>query len=397
MGNGHHDDEPLPTMVVIVGAGITGAATAYYVTKQSNLPLTIVDAVGPASCSSGKAGAFLPGTCGDGSKREALFRKSFPLHKQLANDLNLQSFRELPAFQVDIEKSISQDEDDSLAQEVLGLSDFDHRPLPGPSAIVDPAELTQALFDRSLQCGAKFRMGAVHRLESSGSCVTSISFEDGTSLEVAEDEDVVIALGPWSCRIEDWLGKPLPLDGILSTSMIWGNIPEGTCDSALFCKEDSNGCHLEVFPRSDQSLYVSGLGGSEVISPAVFRGLDCPDPKGKFTPNLAQVVAAQKSLKRLQLPSISSRPPDIVQACIRPAAPDGMPILGKLLDNVYVATGGGPWGITWGPLMGLSIASMILDEDDEPPIRLAAFKPERFDTLIYRTLLKERSRIDEVT
>jgi glycine/D-amino acid oxidase-like deaminating enzyme len=233
--------------------------------------------------------------------------------------------------------------------------------------------------------------------------LTSISFEDGTSLEVAEDEDVVIALGPWSCRIEDWLGKPLPLDGVLSTSMIWENIPkDSTCDdSALFCKEDSNGCHLEVFPRSyDQSLYVSGLGESEVISPKVFRGLDGPDPKRKCTPNLSRAAAAQTSLERLQLPSsISSRPPDIVQACIRPVAPDGMPILGKVLDNVYVATGGGPWGITWGPLMGLSIASMILDEDDDdPPIRLGPFKPERFDTLIYRTLLKERSsRIDEVT
>jgi D-amino-acid dehydrogenase len=71
-------------------------------------------------------------------------------------------------------------------------------------------------------------------------------------------------------------------------------------------------------------------------------------------------------------------------------SPDGVPIVGQLFGNVYIATGGGPWGITWGPLMGKSLASLINDDDD-PPIRLGPLKPERFDTLIYRQLLKSRA------
>ena len=52
-------------------------------------------------------------------------------------------------------------------------------------------------------------------------------------------------------------------------------------------------------------------------------------------------------------------PPDEIQACIRPNSPDGIPLVGKILDNCYVATGGGPWGITYGPLMGQEIAKQI--------------------------------------
>ena len=31
------------------------------------------------------------------------------------------------------------------------------------------------------------------------------------------------------------------------------------------------------------------------------------------------------------------------------------------------------------------------DDDDGPPIRLSAMRPQRYDTLVYRTLLKSRS------
>ena len=83
----------------------------------------------------------------------------------------------------------------------------------------------------------------------------------------------------------------------------------------------------------------------------------------------------------------------MIQACIRPMSPDGVPVVGKLLDNVYVATGGGPWGITWGPLMGKSLASLINDDCDAP-IRLGSLSPKRFDTMVYRSLQKSRSSED---
>ena len=90
-----------------------------------------------------------------------------------------------------------------------------------------------------------------------------------------------------------------------------------------------------------------------------------------------------------------------MQACVRPCAPDGLPVLGPLaqVKNVYVATGGNVWGILWSPAVGRAVADMILaDRDDEDTssasgdLNLRAFAPKRFDTLTYRTLLKQRGR-----
>lgn len=73
-------------------------------------------------------------------------------------------------------------------------------------------------------------------------------------------------------------------------------------------------------------------------------------------------------------------------------SPDGVPIVGNVFGNVYIATGGGPWGITWGPLMGKTLSALISDEEG-PPIRLGSLKPQRFDTLIYQQLLKSRAPV----
>ena len=392
---------PLPadiTMVVIIGGGVVGTSTAYYLSSQHQQErLTIVDAVGPAACSSGRAGAFLAGSWGDDwSKRQGLFKASFSLHEQLSKELQLQSFRKLDSFQVDLESEGDKDGEALAQHQDPWLSDkrIHHEPLKGPSGIVDPSELTLALFEKVVhEREGSFYKGTVKGFETSGSYASCISFQDGTTLEIDKDEAVVIAIGPWSSLIEDWFDVPMPVDGVLSTSIVWDDVPETAVQSALFCNEDSNGCHLEVFPRADGSLYVSGLGGSEIMSPEVFRGLNAPDPSEACVPNLGRAAAAKRSLERLMLRLDNSKNNSKLQACIRPTAPDGMPILGKVLDNVYVATAGGPWGITWGPLMGLCVAHMILDQ--EPPIRLAPFKPQRFDSIIYRTLLKERTRIDE--
>jgi glycine/D-amino acid oxidase-like deaminating enzyme len=429
-------------MVVIIGGGIAGVSTAYYLsslvaTGSSSIPLpiTLVDAavVGASTtCASGKAGAFVTSSWGmergsggtNNQKQKALFRESFALHEALADELELKSFQTVSAFRV-----ADQDDNDTMS------------PLAGPSAMVDPAELTTKLFQKTLQqegTDVTFQQGFVEGLETENNSedgrprVTSIRFQDGAtvaSLDVGSDEEVVIALGPWSSRIEDWLDVPLPLDGVVSTSLIWNDIMEDDSSfsdknkKALFCSEDDQGCHLEIFPRtstndkhptksrSSSSIYVSGCGGSEVWSPAVFRSPEeSPDPTRDCLPNRSRATAAQTSLQSLAdrllvPPEVTTRSPDVIQACIRPTTPDGMPIMGKLpgYQNVYVCSGGGPWGITWGPLLGSCLAKCILydravkekeedweEEDLDLPIRISPLRPSRFDTLLYRSLRQQR-------
>ncbi len=397
-------------MVVIVGTGIVGAATAYYLSCASGgkIPITLLDAEGPASASSGKAGAFLTncppsfrrGIGDDGyvsDKRKLLFEKSFELHQELANELNLESFCKVENYQTIEAKESESTDNDSIhnPQSVLSYLARDGRGtlLPGEAALVDPAELVASMMDKVLsQPNASFRQASIVGLEvdDSKSFVTGIQIDkDDSALFVDEDEPVVIALGPWTARIEDWLGIPMPIEGVLSTSLIYRDgIPTEDVGTALFFDEDSNGCHLEVFGRQDKSLYVSGCGESQVIGTQLLRSEDRPSPK---VPCIADVVRAQAAQKSLQKAGYTKPSPDVIQACIRPMSPDGVPLVGKLLDNVYVGTGGGPWGITWGPLMGQSLACLIQENDEDPPIRLGPLSPKRFDTFVYKSLLKSRT------
>ena len=79
---------------------------------------------------------------------------------------------------------------------------------------------------------------------------------------------------------------------------------------------------------------------------------------------------------------------------MRPCAPDGLPIVGPLpsVANVYAATGGNVWGITWAPVVGKMVSEMILDDGDVSVLNPRAFSPRRFDTPTYRTLVNQRGR-----
>jgi glycine/D-amino acid oxidase-like deaminating enzyme len=128
----------------------------------------------------------------------------------------------------------------------------------------------------------------------------------------------------------------------------------------------SSSSSLQVFGRQDKSLYVSGCGESQVIGTEALRSDGRPSPQD-CPPDMARAAAAQSSLKEV---GYGRSQADVAQACVRPMSPDGVPIVGNFFGNVYIATGGGPWGITWGPLMGKSLASLINDDDD-PPISWA--------------------------
>ncbi len=71
---------------------------------------------------------------------------------------------------------------------------------------------------------------------------------------------VVVAMGPWSVLAEDWLNGEgfahelrVPMEGVKSTSIVYSSeevrVRVTAEPFALFCAEDANGCHMEVYPR----------------------------------------------------------------------------------------------------------------------------------------------------
>ncbi len=72
--------------VVICGAGVIGAAVAYYLSLRG-VAATVIERCGVACAASGKAGGFLALDWCDSSSLASLARKSFQLHAELAQTL----------------------------------------------------------------------------------------------------------------------------------------------------------------------------------------------------------------------------------------------------------------------------------------------------------------------
>jgi D-amino-acid dehydrogenase len=67
-----------------------------------------------------------------------------------------------------------------------------------------------------------------------------------------------------------------------------------------------------------------------------------------------------------------------IRVGLRPASPDGLPILGRAPahPNVVIATGHGANGLQLGPYSGLLAADLLLGH--APPLDLAPYAPGRF-------------------
>src|ERR1051325_711991 len=72
--------------VVICGAGVIGACTAYFLARRG-VDVTVVERTEVACAASGKAGGFLALDWCSGSPLDALGRRSFALHAELPGEL----------------------------------------------------------------------------------------------------------------------------------------------------------------------------------------------------------------------------------------------------------------------------------------------------------------------
>lgn len=342
----------------------------------------------PISAASAKAGGFLAARWGDGGVTERLHRVSFEMHEELAERLQLQSYRKLPVYRIP----------SSHASSPPGKIESGEA-----TAQVDPRELGEALLRASEEMGVEFiRECEVRGIDTSphakgGRQVRGVRIAGGSDgdEEFVECSTVVVALGPWSCLLEDWLGVPMPMEGVWSTSLVWNPQPALSAPrppGAVFCEEDANGCSLEIYPRPNGELYVCGCGQSRMVGTQALRAGQLP-PSAANQPDPTRVAAAHRSLASLGTEWSVMRHSDVQQACMRPCTPDGLPVMGAIqgVAGAYVAAGHNCWGILWAPVTGLAMAELIT-HGSASVVNLRPFSPRRFDTLVYRTLMAQRAR-----
>lgn len=359
----------MQTSVVVVGAGVIGSAIAYYLTEKGCTDIIIVERTSVACHASGKAGGFLARNWGNSSTSQ-LHKLSFDLIEKLAETLPLKSYRKIETLSVSHKKGKNVP---SWLDGEVSSSFMDDK-----TAQVTPKELTQSLLDSAIKKGATLHIGTVNGIIQDNGQISGVQLADGSAIHCSK---CIISMGVWSTLLSDWIDSAeFPIEGIRSTSMIFQSEMDKLSTQepfALFCDEDNNGCHLEIYPRPNGEVYICGCGGSDHIRINQLRsGGDCEDAE-KIIANSKRVSAACASFSGMSSLALNKKP-DVIQACMRPCPPDGLPMIGKIpqIKNLFMAAGHNCWGILWSAATGLLISELVLNENLS--IDISSFKPTRF-------------------
>jgi glycine/D-amino acid oxidase-like deaminating enzyme len=347
--------------VAICGGGAIGACTAYFLSRRG-IDVTVVEGTGVACAASGKAGGFLALDWCGGSPLDALARRSFGLHGQLAREVDGDwGYRPMSAYAGYIMPQRASAMLDWLSDYVqitsrLGTAET--------TAIVHPELFTKAVMAAAQRHGARLRAARATGIVRAGDGhATGVETDGG---RIAADA-VVIAMGPWSLFAGDWLPLP-PVFGRKSASLVFDTGTRVPADALFLDVTDESGATvtIEVFPRANGNTYVTAFSTEGPV----------PRDPADVTPD-RQALDAVRQLCPFISPVFEDATLIAQQACARPVTPDFVPLIGKVpnVPGAYVATGHNVWGILNAPATGEAMAELIADGDAR--IDLRAFDPGR--------------------
>ncbi|KAF2191073.1 FAD dependent oxidoreductase [Zopfia rhizophila CBS 207.26] len=393
------------TSTVILGSGIVGLSTAYYLSQSSKTPPQNIHLIDTSPklfhCASGLAGGFLASDWFAPSVAP-LGALSFKLHKELA-DKN--SGRKTWGYSESIGTSLSQD------SEVVGGSGEDwlqngtsraqaagNRPSADSTSPVwlkrdkggslevisrenstgqiDPLRFCQFLLDQCLSRGVQLHQPAraisVSNDENNQLNGIRIS-KDGTETELPCTR-IIITSGAWSPRIFTALFPKattrIPIASLAGHSLLLRN--------PFFKNEDNEVCHAvfatdtlgfspELFARVGGEVYIAGLNSTQIPFPEVATDVQInPTAITQLKDCATLMIANSEEAKELEV---------IREAlCFRPVTSSGRPIVSRVPDEklgggfktrgggeggVFVAAGHGAWGISQAPGTGLCMAELV--------------------------------------
>jgi glycine/D-amino acid oxidase-like deaminating enzyme len=358
------DASASPESCVIVGAGIVGTCTAFYLAKNHGIRCTLIDVTGTiAPAASGKAGGFLAKDWNDGSPTQALTHRSFALHQELAEEFGADTiqYRRLTCSAIAVPGKLTADRPNGKKLEGLewaarGLSTRllgDERNI----AQVHPKRLCERLWEATQSLtDSKLLKGRATRNVVEDGKVVGVQLEDGT---IVSADAVLYACGPWTANIMKGIkyhSAVVPTDRVLTQCVFF------------------SGCgDPEVYVRPDQTAYLTGFPDP----PVVVR--EQPGQEAVQEERINMILhSVQEASGEDALFSTPKTDDSVVkQACYLPSTDDGLPVMGRLEDGSYIASGHTCWGILLGPASGENMAALTATGESST-VDLSQFDPRRF-------------------
>ena len=214
---------------------------------------------------------------------------------------------------------------------------------------LDPQALTRACLADARRLGATLRPEKVEALAIAQGRVTGVVTGHGTT----SAEHTVLAAGVWSPQIRA-LPRPLPVEPLRGqmAATAWPD----DCPPAILYHD-----HGYVLARGTEAVLGSTMERAGYDARVTNEGL-------------AQIFRGAVRL----LPALMTQPVQRMWAGLRPATPDGRPILGRdpEVERLWYATGHGRSGILLAALTGEITADLVTS--GVPDVDIAPFHIDRF-------------------
>ncbi|KAK3905028.1 FAD dependent oxidoreductase [Staphylotrichum tortipilum] len=401
---------------VILGAGIIGVSTAYYLSKhQEPSSIHLVEpSLEMFSSASGYAGGFLAKDWFAPSV-SALGALSFEEHRRLAEEHGgRERWGYSPAtcisYAASAERRGAQERGDDWLRHGTSRADAapvgidalagktpswlrrregDHVELisdEGSTAQVDPLLLCEFLLQECVKRGVQLHHPARPvsvRTDDEGRLATICIEATNTGSAPTETLElpctrVIITAGAWTGQVFQALFPKseltLPIKSLAGHSLVlkspqWHAGMAGNGCHAVFTTHNEGFCP-EMFSRVGGHIYFAGLNSSTLALPDAAAGKAAPHRE-----RLTQLLMAAREI----IGSGEGAGDDGVEVvreglCFRPVTPWGRPIVSKIADRdlgagvatkpgggggVFVAAGHGPWGIVMSLGTGVVLAELV--------------------------------------
>jgi glycine/D-amino acid oxidase-like deaminating enzyme len=228
----------------------------------------------------------------------------------------------------------------------------------------DPRAIARALVREAVQAGAELREG----------CAVDAVFDGGVRLtggETVAAGAVVIAAGPWSAALAVGAGLELPLEPrkgqlVRLTAPAPGLVHHKVVDGSYLRAVASPQAGLQLATVVETTWDGDVLVGSSRERRGFDTGVD---------PALSEALVAKAA--RL-FPRLAQLPVAAAWAGLRPWLPDRLPAIGPSahVGGLWLATGHEGAGVALGPVTGRLVAQLYAGE--APVVDPAPFDPDRF-------------------